>query len=65
MSINVQATTAPSPIRARSGVRPTEVNPERRSALGGTESPPPQAKSALVSRKADVAGLLRRLDLQA
>jgi len=56
--MDVAALTRPSVLAQRSGVKPTAVNPQRRSITESTGAPPvPQAKVALVDTKPDVRGL--------
>lgn len=56
--MDVAALTRPSVIAMRSGVKPTEVNPQRRSITQSSGAPPvPQAKIALAETKPDVRGL--------
>ncbi|MEY4702078.1 MAG: hypothetical protein RL326_2265 [Pseudomonadota bacterium] len=56
--MDVAALTRPSVLAQRSGVKPTAVNPQRRSITQSSGPPPvPQAKLALVNRTPDVRGL--------
>ncbi len=56
--MDVAALTRPSILAQRSGVKPTAVNPQRRSITQSSGSPPvPQAKVALVNTQPDVRGL--------
>jgi hypothetical protein len=56
--MDVTALTRPSVLAQRSGVKPTAVNPQRRSITESSGPPPvPQAKIALVNTRPDTRGL--------
>lgn len=61
--MDVAVLTRPSVLAQRSGVKPTAVNPQRRSITQSSGPPPvPQAKLALIDARPDVRGLAANLN---
>ena len=66
MGFSIEQTLKPSSLTGRAGPKPTSIDITRkREIVTAGEHPTPQAKLALVNRRPDAAGLLRKVDFVA